>query len=94
MLASRWVIEKLIKHLNDKKYKEMETLFRRYKDDLDLQKVHKDFLVYQHKPTPTRLKDAKKRLDTLYNSRKMESSSGGTRLWFGDRRVKGSRTTR
>lgn len=97
MLASRWVVEKIQKLFTDKdrrdNLKEMKTIFGRYPDDMDLQKIRKDALAYFRGPSPSRLKEISKNLEQLHNSRKLESS-GGTRLWFGDRRVKGKQETR
>jgi hypothetical protein len=93
MIASRWVIEKIIEHIGNKNYADAEKLFRRYGNDTDLQKIHKELLAYRNEPTPAKLSELKKHLSELQRIRKIESS-GGTRLWFGDRRVKGSRTSR
>ncbi len=89
MIASRWIIEKIIRFLKDEKRKEkrkeMDTLFGRYSDDSDLQKIKKDIDSYFKKPTEKSLNAIMKKLENLVRTRKIESS-GGTRLWFGDRR--------
>ena len=74
--------------------KEIDAIFKKYPDDYSLQNVQKQFAEYSKKATKARLDAMNKKIDTIIGTRKFEAS-GGTRLWFGDRRkTRGSQMTR
>jgi hypothetical protein len=98
MLASRWIIEKIMKMLQDRERSKnlpgLKKLFGKYKDDHDMQKTFKDVEDYYKKPSPSKLRKITSDLKELNNFRKMESTGGGSMLWFSDRRAKPSRKSR
>lgn len=98
MRASKWVIQKLIELLRSEDgsagFSEMKKIFARYPDDMTLSKIGKDFNDYAEKPTKKKLSDIKRKLENMLKTRKFETS-GGTTLWFGDRRkTRSSQMTR
>ncbi|UCD02860.1 MAG: hypothetical protein JSV63_03705 [Candidatus Aenigmatarchaeota archaeon] len=95
MYASQWVLKKLKELLGDagNNTKEIESIFKKYPDDFSLQSVSTMFTDYSNKPAKAKLDSMHSKIDEIINTRKFESS-GGTRLWFGDRRKRGSQTTR
>lgn len=99
MLASHWVVKKILSLLEDRNRKrnaeEIKRLIKRYPKDSELQAIKKDILAYLKGSAPSAagLSPIAKRLKELGNERKMEGS-GGSVLWFGDRRTKPSQKTR
>ena len=83
MYASRWVVQKLIKFVNDEelcnKLDEVNKLFSRYSDDYHMNKVHEEFKEYCKKPSKKNLKSINKGLDDMLKMRRFQAS-GGTRL--------------
>lgn len=96
MYASQWILKKLKDLLKDseKNLKQINDIFRKYPDDYSLQNVQKLFTEYRKKPGKAKLEAMEKKIDEIAGTRKFEAS-GGTRLWFGDRRkTRGSQMIR
>ncbi|MCD6496371.1 MAG: hypothetical protein J7K54_03810 [Candidatus Aenigmarchaeota archaeon] len=98
MRASKWIIEKLLKMVSDedpcRHREEAEKIFSRYHDDTSLNKIKEDIMLYCKKPSKSRLEKIKTQLDDILVTRKFEAS-GGTSLWFNDRRItRSSRASR
>lgn len=89
ILASHYVIEDLLHILEDGDIEEIrkicEKYCRRYKNDSDLIRICNMILDLEEEAGDEILEDIKSRLKELSNTRRLETS-GGTRLWFEDRR--------
>ena len=87
MLASRFVIERIMKRLEEKNESRLKVLFKKYPQDEELQKIKKSVTEYFKKPASSKLKQIEKDLTELLRFRKLDSR-GGSMLWFSDRRAK------
>lgn len=94
MQASHWVIEDIVKAIESKDKKKIESAFKefykRYPHDTEIVKLCKEYLKTKDSKL---LNQMKARLRVLAGERKMENA-GGSQLWFGDRRGKGGQTLR
>lgn len=97
MFVSHWVIEDMLKAAESGNPKELDKLCsqyaKKYPQDFEIRDLRgqvKDFLKSKDSK---KLAEIRKKLKFLAESRKLESS-GGTQLWFGDRRGKGEQSVR
>ena len=97
MFASHWVIEDILELAKEDTMKEFKNAInryaKRYPKDFELREINKEMKDFLKTKDKKKLSEIKKRLKDLADARKMESS-GGTQLWFGDRRGKGEQKVR
>lgn len=95
MMASHWVLEDIAKDLHGKDCKGKEKIFRdfirKYPDDDEVVGLLREYLKGKDSGTLAKIR---KRLQVLAKERKIEGSSGGSQLWFGDRRSREGQKTR
>lgn len=95
MQASHWVVEDILKAIETGKKDEITDAFKhfleKYPNDKEIVQYAKQYLKGKDSKL---LKDISIRLKAIMDERKMEEGSGGSQLWFGDRRGHGDQTLR
>jgi len=89
VLASHYVIKNMFRVLESRDVVEAKEIFKkfsvRYSDDTKLVRIYNEYSKYLKSRDPEKLDEIKSTLNRLKDIRKRETS-GGTRLWFKDRR--------
>ena len=57
MLASKFVLERILTRLKEKNHARVKELLAKYPKDEELQKAGKDIAAYFRKPSPSKLKE-------------------------------------
>lgn len=97
MFASHWIIEDILKAAEEKNFEELKklssTYAKKYPKDFEIRELNNEVKEFLKTKNSRKLNEIRKKLKNLMEARKLESS-GGTALWFGDRRGKGEQKVR